>query len=52
MTAAETPPPCPHCGHNDQVTLVSGFGGQLITSQWHCGTCGTYFEALRAGFEG
>jgi hypothetical protein len=45
-------PACPHCGRSDQVTLVSAFGGQIITAQWHCGACRTYFEALREQFEG
>ncbi len=50
MTEPERPT-CPECGRSDEVTLVSGFGSQLITSQWHCAACGTYFEALRAGFD-
>ena len=40
-------PHCPNCGRNDHVTLVSGFGGQIITAQWHCDGCRTHFEAVR-----
>jgi hypothetical protein len=43
-------PACPHCGRDDQVTLVSEFGGQIITSQWYCEGCRTYFEAVREVF--
>jgi formate dehydrogenase maturation protein FdhE len=46
-----TPPACPNCGRSDSVTLVSAFGGQIITSQWHCEACRTHFEAVRADFE-
>jgi hypothetical protein len=40
-------PHCPNCGHSDQVTLISSFGGQIITAQWHCDGCRTHFEAVR-----
>jgi rubredoxin len=39
-------PACPHCGAGDSER-VGQWGGQLITSQWRCRACGTYFEALR-----
>jgi hypothetical protein len=26
---------------------VGQWGGQIITSQWRCGACGSYFEAIR-----
>jgi transposase-like protein len=44
-----SPPACPHCG-SSEVTLVSQFGGQIITSQWRCEACRTYFEAVRDDF--
>ena len=43
-------PDCPHCGAQE-VQLVSAFGGQLMTSQWQCKHCGSYFEALREDFD-
>ena len=51
MSDSARPPACPNCGRTDEVTLVSPFGGQIITSQWHCGACRTYFEALREDFD-
>jgi hypothetical protein len=51
-------PACPFCdatkGSDPSVTpeveLVSQFGGQLMTSQWQCKRCGSYFEAVREDF--
>ena len=43
MTATPT---CPFCDAPD-VERVAQWGGQMITSQWRCRTCGSYFEALR-----
>jgi hypothetical protein len=37
---------CPFCGSAD-VELISGWGGQIITSQLRCRSCNTYFEAVR-----
>ena len=48
LSAVELPEPtCPECGRIDSVTLVSSFGGQIITAQWHCDACRTHFEAVR-----
>jgi hypothetical protein len=44
MSAA--PPECPFCGAAG-AERVGQWGGQIITSQWRCGACGSYFEALR-----
>ena len=44
-------PTCPNCGRNNGVTLVSLFGGQIITAQWHCDACRTHFEAIREDFD-
>ena len=43
MSAAPT---CPFC---DAATVerVAQWGGQMITAQWRCEACGSYFEALR-----
>jgi transposase-like protein len=43
-------PACPFC-ESDDVELVSPFGGQIITSQYRCRACQTYFEAVREDFE-
>ncbi len=43
MTAA---PACPFCDARD-VERVAQWGGQMITAQWRCRACGSYFEALR-----
>ena len=40
---------CPFCD-SDDVEIVAPWGGQIITSQWRCGACGSYFEALREDF--
>jgi hypothetical protein len=42
-------PPCPFCEAAD-VELVAQFGGQIITSQWRCRACDSYFEAVRDEF--
>jgi transposase-like protein len=42
-------PACPFCSA-PSVELVSQWGGQIITSQWRCIACGSYFEALREDF--
>jgi hypothetical protein len=30
---------------------VGQWGGQIITSQWRCRACSSYFEALREEFD-
>jgi transposase-like protein len=37
---------CAFCG-SGAVERIGQWGGQLITSQWRCHGCGSYFEALR-----
>lgn len=44
------PPSCPFCGAA-AVERVGQWGGQIITSQWRCQTCNSYFEALREDFD-
>lgn len=39
-------PVCAHCG-SSEVSMVSLFGGQLMTSQYRCGKCLSYFEQIR-----
>jgi transposase-like protein len=41
---------CPFCA-SGSVEQIGQWGGQLVTSQWRCTSCGSYFEALRADFE-
>jgi hypothetical protein len=43
-------PACPFCT-SVEVELVSAFGGQIITSQFRCLACNSYFEAIREDFE-
>jgi|GEM_PF-6986712 len=37
---------CPFC-EATELELISAWGGQLMTSQMRCRTCGAYFEAVR-----
>lgn len=39
-------PVCVHYG-SARVTRVALFGSQLMTSQYRCGQCRTYFEHIR-----
>jgi ribosomal protein S27AE len=50
MGAVSPSPPCPFCGAT-MAERVGQWGGQIITSQWRCGRCGSYFEALREDFD-
>jgi ribosomal protein L37AE/L43A len=43
-------PACPFCEARD-VERVAQWGGQMITAQWRCRACGSYFEALREEFD-
>jgi transposase-like protein len=43
-------PACPFCDARD-VERIGQWGGQMITSQWRCLACGSYFEALREELE-
>lgn len=47
----EGPPPCPFCRESERVTLVAPIGGQIITAQWRCEACGSYYEAIRSEFD-
>jgi hypothetical protein len=40
---------CPFC-ESAVVERVGQWGGQLITSQWRCLDCSSYFEALREDY--
>lgn len=44
------PPRCPFCDGPD-AELVGQWGGQMITAQWRCIACGSYFEAIRDSFD-
>jgi hypothetical protein len=41
---------CPFCS-SDQVERVAQWGGQIITAQWRCAACNSYFEAVRDDFD-
>ena len=41
---------CPFCDAGD-VERVGQWGGQIITAQWRCRACGSYFEAVRDDFD-
>jgi hypothetical protein len=41
---------CPFCDAAD-AERVGQWGGQIITAQWRCRACGSYFEALREEFD-
>ena len=43
-------PTCPFCGAA-AVERVGQWGGQIITAQWRCQACNTYFEAVREDFD-
>jgi transposase-like protein len=43
-------PVCPFCDRSE-TTRVGQWGGQIITAQWHCQGCNSYFEALREEFD-
>jgi ribosomal protein L37AE/L43A len=43
-------PACPFCGAHT-VERVGQWGGQIITGQWRCLGCRSYFEAVRDDFD-
>ncbi len=43
-------PACPFCGAPD-TERVGQWGGQIITAQWRCRACNTYFEAVREDYD-
>ena len=43
-------PDCPFCEAH-HVKLISRFGSQILTSQWVCHGCRSYFEAIREDFD-
>ena len=40
---------CPFCDSHD-VERIAAWGGQIITAQWRCAACNSYFEAIRETF--
>ncbi len=42
---------CPFCS-SAEVERVAQWGGQIITAQWRCRACNSYFEAVRDDFDG
>jgi len=47
MSAA---PACPFCGA-EATERVGLWGGQMITAQWRCHACASYFEAVREALD-
>ncbi len=41
---------CPFCS-SERVERVAQWGGQIITAQWRCAACNSYFEAVRDDFD-
>jgi len=41
---------CPFCA-SAEVERVAQWGGQIITAQWRCRACNSYFEAVREDFD-
>ena len=41
---------CPFCA-SPEVERVAQWGGQIITAQWRCRACNSYFEAVREDFD-
>ncbi len=41
---------CPFCSAQD-AERVAQWGGQIITAQWRCNACNSYFEAVRDDFD-
>ena len=41
---------CPFCS-SAEVERVAQWGGQIITAQWRCSACNSYFEAVREDFD-
>jgi uncharacterized Zn finger protein len=39
-------PRCPHCGATE-ADVISLFGTQAMTLQYHCRGCGDFYEALK-----
>jgi transposase-like protein len=50
LDAVSGAPACPFCSAAT-VERVGQWGGQIITSQWRCTVCNSYFEALRPDFD-
>jgi transposase-like protein len=50
LVGVSHPPDCPFCGAG-AVERVGQWGGQMITAQWRCEACGSYFEAIREEFD-
>jgi ring-1,2-phenylacetyl-CoA epoxidase subunit PaaD len=44
------PVSCPFCG-SPETERVAQWGGQIITAQWRCRACNSYFEAVREDFD-
>jgi transposase-like protein len=47
--SAPDPVTCPFCD-SAETERIGQWGSQIITSQWRCRGCGSYFEALREDY--
>jgi transposase-like protein len=50
LVAVSNDPSCPFCEAH-AVERIGLWGGQIITAQWRCRTCNSYFEAVREDFD-
>jgi transposase-like protein len=50
LVTVSTSPQCPFCDA-EAVERVGQWGGQIITAQWRCEACASYFEAIREEFD-
>lgn len=50
MDSVSPAPRCPFC-EAAAVERIGQWGGQMITAQWRCNACGSYFEAVRQDFD-
>jgi hypothetical protein len=50
LAAVSHAPDCPFCS-SAAVERIGQWGGQMITAQWRCQACGSYFEAIREDFD-
>jgi transposase-like protein len=50
LESVSVAPDCPFCG-SGAVRRVGQWGGQMITAQWRCQACNSYFEAIREDFD-
>ena len=50
LGVVKTDPACPFCD-SPRTQKIAAFGSQIITGQWSCLNCGSYFDAVREEFD-